>query len=80
MVAPTGWKDRITVDAEIQGGKPVIRGTRVPIQVIIGGLAAGMTPEQVCDEYAITTEDIRAALTYAAEVLAEETVHALPSR
>jgi uncharacterized protein (DUF433 family) len=43
-------------------------------------LAKGMTVEQVCDEYVVTEADVRAALTYATEVLAEETLHALPSR
>lgn len=73
------WQSRIAIDPDIQGGKPVIEGTRVPIQVIVGGLAKGMTVEQVCDEYVVTEADVRAALTYATEVLAEETVHALPS-
>ena len=37
----TAWKDRIVIDPEIMGGKPVIKGTRVPLQVIIGSLAGG---------------------------------------
>ena len=74
------WQTRITIDPDIQGGKPVIKGTRVPIQVVVGGLAKGMTVAQVCDEYVLTEEDIRAALAYATEVLAEETVYALPAR
>ncbi len=74
------WGSRITIDPDIQGGKPVIKGTRVPVQVIVGGLAKGMTVEQVCDEYVVTEADVRAALTYATEVLAEKTVRALPSR
>ena len=74
------WQSRIAIDPDIQGGKPVIKGTRVPIQVIVGGLAKGMTVAAVCDEYVVTEADVRAALTYATEVLAEETVHALPSR
>ena len=74
------WGTRITIDPDIQGGKPVIKGTRVPVQVIVGGLAKGMTVEQVCDEYVVTEADVRAALTYATEVLAEKTVRALPSR
>ena len=80
MTTKTGWQDRIAIDPEIQGGKPVIKGTRVPIQVIVGGLAKGMTIADVCDEYVITEDDVRAALTYATEVLADETVHALPAR
>jgi uncharacterized protein (DUF433 family) len=80
MTKDADWRTRITIDPDIQGGKPVIKGTRVPIQVIVGGLATGMTVEEVCDEYVVSEADVRAALPYATEVLAEETVHALPSR
>jgi uncharacterized protein (DUF433 family) len=73
-------KSRIVIDPGIMGGKPVIRGTRVPVQVIVGALAGGMTAEKVCKEYRVTPEDVQAALAYAAEALAEETVHALPRR
>ncbi len=44
------------------GGKPVIKGTRVPVEVIVGGLAGDMTVEDVCREYRIRPEDVRAAL------------------
>ena len=80
MGKETDWRTRIAIDPDIQGGKPVIKGTRVPVQVIVGGLAKGMTVEQVCDEYVLKEADVRAALTYVTEVLAEETVYALPSR
>lgn len=72
------WQDRINIDPKIMGGKPVIRGTRVPVEVLVGALAGGMTVEEVADEWDITPEDVRAALAYAAELVAEETVHALP--
>jgi uncharacterized protein (DUF433 family) len=58
--------DRIAIGPEIQHGKPVIRGTRIPITRIIGGLAGGMTNEEVMREYDVTVEDIRAALSYTA--------------
>jgi uncharacterized protein (DUF433 family) len=73
-------KTRIVIDLKVMGGKPVIRGTRVPVQVIVGALAGGMTAEKVCKEYRVTLGDVQAALAYAAEVLAEEKVHALPRR
>ena len=66
------WKKRIDIRLDIMGGKPVIKGTRVPIEVIVGGLAGGMTVEEVCKEYRIKPEDVRAALAYAAETLSEE--------
>jgi uncharacterized protein (DUF433 family) len=69
--------ERIVIDPEIQHGKPVIRGTRVPIVRIIGGLAGGMTQEEVAREYGISEEDIRAALIYAGELIEEEEFHPL---
>jgi len=74
------WKDRINIDSSIQGGKPVIKGTRVPVEVIVGALAGGLSIEDVCREYVIVDEDVRAALGYATEVLSDEIVRALPSR
>jgi uncharacterized protein (DUF433 family) len=70
--------DRIIIDPEIQHGKPVIRGTRVPITRIVGGLAGGMTTEEIVREYGITEEDIRAALAYTAELIDSEGFHPLP--
>jgi uncharacterized protein (DUF433 family) len=66
------WKYRLDINSEIMGGKPVIKGTRVPVEVIIGGLAGGMTEEEVCKEYRIKPADVKAALAYAAEILSEE--------
>lgn len=71
--------ERIVVDPEIQHGKPVIRGTRVPVVRILGGLAGGMTGEELCREYGIAPEDVRAALEYAAEVIEAEEYHSLPA-
>ncbi len=74
------WQDRIAVDPDVMGGKPVIRGTRVPVQVIVGSLAGGETIRDVCNAYGVTEDDVLAALAYAAEVLSQESVHALPGR
>jgi uncharacterized protein (DUF433 family) len=63
--------ERIVIDPTTQHGKPVIRGTRVPITRIIGGLAGGMTKEEIMREYEVTQEDILATLT--------ETFRPLPS-
>lgn len=70
--------ERIVIDPEIQHGKPVIRGTRVPIARIVGGLAGGMTREEVMQEYKVISEDIDAALGYAAELIETEEFHPLP--
>jgi uncharacterized protein (DUF433 family) len=50
--------DAITIDNEIQHGKPVLKGTRIPVAVIIGSLAGGMTYDEVIQEYAVTQEQI----------------------
>jgi uncharacterized protein (DUF433 family) len=71
--------DRIVIDPAIQHGKPVIRGTRVPIVRIIGGLAGGMSIEAISHEYGVTEADVRAELTYASEVIDQEEHHPLPA-
>lgn len=60
------------------GGKPVIKGTRVPVHVITGAMAGGMSPEEICREYRLNISDVHAALSYATETLVQEKVHALP--
>lgn len=67
----------IVVDPHIRFGKPVIKGTRVPVELVIGKLAGGMTQEEVMKEYDLTNQDILAALSYAARVLAEEEIRAI---
>lgn len=69
--------NRITVDEKVRFGKPVIKGTRVPVDLIMGKLAGGMTYEEVMAEYDIEREDILAALNYAARHLSDEEVRAV---
>ena len=71
--------DRIMIDPRIQHGRPVIRGTRVPIVRLLGGLAGGMSVDEVCREYDVTQEDMRSALVYAIQLIEEEEHHALPT-
>ena len=61
-------RERIVMDPDIQQGKPVIRGTRVPVARIIDEFAGGMTRTEVMREYEITEPDIAAALTYFEEI------------
>ncbi|MCS7300408.1 MAG: DUF433 domain-containing protein [Fimbriimonadales bacterium] len=64
------WQERISVDPEVHHGTPCVRGTRVPVSVVLGSLAEGLTPEEVLREYpTLTLEDIRACLAYAAELV-----------
>jgi uncharacterized protein (DUF433 family) len=68
---------RISVDEKVRFGKPVISGTRVPVDLVIGKLAGGMTYEEVAAEYEITLEDILAVLDYAAKTLSSEEIKAI---
>ncbi len=69
----------VVVDPRIAHGAPVLAGTRVPIRLIIGQLAGGESFETVMHAYALTEEQVRAALGYAAERLAAETVYVIPA-
>jgi uncharacterized protein (DUF433 family) len=69
MTSAASRLDRISVDPAIVHGKPVIRGTRVTVQVILELLAAGETVDDLLSEYdELTRDDILAALEYAASV------------
>jgi uncharacterized protein (DUF433 family) len=70
--------DRIVIDAKIAHGKPVIRGTRVPVTVVFGGLAGGMTFEEIQREYDVTADDIRAGLKFVGEIAEQEFRPRLP--
>jgi|Deesub1362A_J573_1020465.scaffolds.fasta_scaffold06966_3 uncharacterized protein (DUF433 family) len=69
--------DRIVVDKRILHGKPVVKGTRVPVDIVVGSLAGGMSFEEVQEEYGIQREDILACLAYAARLINEERVYPL---
>ncbi len=65
--------DRITINPEVLSGKPVIKGTRIPIYIIIELLAHGMTEKEILLQYpTLKKEDIRAALVYASKCLENE--------
>lgn len=71
--------ERITVDPKICHGQACIRGTRIPVYIILELLGAGETVENILTAYPhITREDIQACLTYAAALAREETVE-MPS-
>lgn len=55
----------ITVDQAVRFGKPVLKGTRVPVDLVAGKLAGGMSVEEVVDEYELSREAVLAALAYA---------------
>jgi uncharacterized protein (DUF433 family) len=67
--------ERIEINPEIMTGKPVIRGTRIPVETILRNLGAGMTVEAIlADHPRLTGEDILAAQSFAADYLADEDV------
>lgn len=70
---------RIVIDPGIQGGRPVIKGTRIPVARIVGALSAGATAEELKEDYGLNQEDIRAALAYAAKSVEESEIHVLPA-
>lgn len=67
--------ERVVIDPEVLSGKPVIRGTRIPVYLILELLAAGVSVKGILKEYPeLTRDDVRAALKYASSVLQHEIV------
>ena len=67
--------DRIEIDPKVMLGKPIIRGTRITVELIIEKLAAGETTDQVLADYpSLQREDILAALAYARQVLGTDEI------
>lgn len=64
----------ITVDPQVRFGKPVIKKTRVPVEVVVGKIAGGMTINKVMQEYDLTREQVLAALQYAADLVSQEEI------
>jgi uncharacterized protein (DUF433 family) len=66
---------RIQADPRVLGGKPVIRGTRISVELLLRKLAEGATVEDLLDAYPhLTIEDVRAAVSFAADLVADEAV------
>ena len=61
--------ERIAIDQNTHHGEPVIRGTRVPVAIIVGSLGGGMSFNEIEQEYGVNSDDIRAALKFAAETV-----------
>lgn len=68
------FEDKIVIDPEIRHGKPIIKGTRISIDIILGSIAGGMGIEDVAKEYGIKKEDVLAAIEYAAKLIAKEEI------
>ena len=67
------WRDRIGADQDVLVGEPVIKGTRIAVELVLELLAAGYTTEQIRQQYDhLTAQDIQACLAYAREVVGSE--------
>lgn len=74
------WQERISANPQICHGQACIRGTRVPVSVVLDNLAAGLTDSEIMASYpSLSIEDIRAAAAYGAELARERFVD-LPQR
>jgi uncharacterized protein (DUF433 family) len=74
------WRTRIIANPDVLVGKPVIKGTRISVELVMNLLTAGYTPTQVTEQYDhLTVEDIHACLAYATEVIRSERVYTLKS-
>ncbi len=73
------WSDYITVDPQVCHGKACIKGTRIMVSVVLDNLADGLSPEAIVANYpGLSTEAVRAAIAYAAE-LSHERILGLPA-
>jgi uncharacterized protein (DUF433 family) len=70
------WRDRITLDTAVLAGKPVIRGSRLAVDFIVGLMGQGWTEADILRNYpGLTHDDIAACLQYASEILQSEKVY-----
>jgi uncharacterized protein (DUF433 family) len=69
------YLQRIEINPEVMLGKPVIRGTRIPVEIVLRKLSEGITETDLLDAYPrLTRADIQAALAYAAQTVANDTI------
>jgi len=72
--------ERIAIDPKVMSGKPVIRGTRIPVELIVRMVGQGISDEEILREYPrLVQDDIRAAVSYAADVVAGEDLFNIPA-
>ena len=73
MICMEEIADRIVIDPDVMVGKPVIKGTRIPVYLIVEFVANGMTEKEILKEYPqLKKEDIKAALLYASKCIERE--------
>ncbi|GAA4413310.1 DUF433 domain-containing protein [Nibrella viscosa] len=70
------WQDHIAIDPKIMLGKPVVKNTRITVELVVDRLSYGETIEQLLEAYPhLTREDVLACLQYAAHLLSQEIIH-----
>jgi uncharacterized protein (DUF433 family) len=75
------YMGRIEVKKDIMFGKPVIKGTRIPLELILRKLSQNISVEEILQNYPnLTREDIQATLEYAAESISGEELHLIDKR
>jgi uncharacterized protein (DUF433 family) len=73
------WRERLSSDPNVCGGRVCVKGTRVMVSIVLDSLADGLTAEQIVAEYpTIRVEDVLAVLAYAAELASERIVPLSP--
>ncbi len=74
------WQPYITTSTEIAGGKPIVQGTRLTVEFVLGLFASGWTSAQVLENYpSLSAEALRAVFAFSAEVLHDEALYTLGS-
>lgn len=68
------YKKRIVSNYKIMLGKPIIKGTRITVEIILRKLSEGLSVKEIVDMYKIKNQDVLAALTYASDVIGNEEV------
>jgi uncharacterized protein (DUF433 family) len=68
---------RISVDERVRFGRPVVTGTRIPVDLVLGKLAGGLSYDELIREYDLSMEDILACLDYAAKTISGEEIRAV---
>ncbi|MGQ9815055.1 MAG: DUF433 domain-containing protein [Candidatus Roseilinea sp.] len=74
------WRNHIHSDTKVLRGKPVVKGTRLSMDFLLGLLAAGWTEQQILDSYpALTPDAVRAIFAFAADALRDQTTYPIPA-
>jgi uncharacterized protein (DUF433 family) len=72
------WRERIVVDPEVLVGKPIVKGTRLAVEFLVGLLAQGWAEQEILDNYpGLTHDDVLACLAFAEERLRSERIYPL---